>query len=278
MNLWQTLFLFLIYSFIGWAGESLSKTVKKRRGVNSGFLNGPICPIYGFGGFIMVFLVRLFEKRFSYFEASNSAAANAALFLISFVILSVWEYIVGLLLEKTFHVKYWDYSKKFLNIKGRVCLKNSLYWGVAGVLFAKVFEPWQNRVFLPAIKSVPQNVIIIFVSLAYGALLCDFIASVRSASGLRKALDKVKELSDIIKMRTEELEFHPTEAAKEFAGDKIQSLIIRETRLRLRLSTYADRMKKAFPTMKNEVLGKIELPDFDKNKLKKRLSELKSKR
>ena len=276
MTVYQTLFLFLIYSFIGWAGESLLKTATKKRPVNSGFLNGPVCPIYGFGGFIMLSLGKLFEKHFPYLATSNSVLALFSMFLISLVILTVWEYIAGVLLEKAFNTKYWDYSKKFLNIKGRICLKNSLYWGLTGVIFVKVFEPWQNKTLLHSVKAIPQNLLVIFVILSYAVFALDFVQSVRAASGLKKALDKVKELSESIKLHTEELEFHPTEAAREFAGDTIQLLKIRETRLKLKMTVYAARMRKAFPTMKSELLSRIELWGYDKYKLKKRLAELKN--
>ena len=278
MNLWQTALLFLVYSFIGWVGESLYKTEKKKHFINSGFLNGPLCPIYGFGGFIMILLVKIFEAYLPNIVTSNSIISLAAIFVISFVILSIWEYVVAVLLEAIFHVKYWDYSNRFLNIHGRVCLNNSVYWGICGFIFTKLFDPWQQKFLLPAIKSIPHDSLIVLDIVLYSVLTIDIIKNVLSVAWLKKTIDKVKKLSDAIKARSEELEFHPTEAAKEFAGDKIHRLKIRETRLRLRLSMYSSRMKKAFPTMKNEVLSKIDAPDFDKYKLKKYLAELKFKR
>lgn len=272
------MFLFLLYSFIGWAGESLSKTVTRGHLINSGFLSGPVCPIYGFGGFIMMFLCALFIKLFPGISSSATPESFILLFFVSFAVLSVWEYAVGVLLEKTLHTKYWDYSKNPFNLKGRVCLKNSIYWGLAGLAFVKIFEPWQEKVLLPAVSSVPSIVLIIFDIAAYSLFAYDIAKNIHSAAGLYNALNKIKELSDIIKMHTEELEFHTTEAAKEFAGDKIHSLKIRETQLRLRLSTYAYRIRTAFPDVKSEMLNKIVLPDYDKHALKERLSELRRKR
>ena len=63
-------------------------------------------------------------------------------FLSGFVVLSVWEYIVAWALEKLFHEKYWDYSNKKFNINGRVCLLNSIFWGVLGVIFTYVVHPF----------------------------------------------------------------------------------------------------------------------------------------
>jgi len=101
----------------------------QRKVVNSGFLIGPFCPIYGYGAIIMYYcLIGLKNDIF-------------LLFISSFVILSFWEYIVGWMLEIVFKTKYWDYSKKFANINGRVCLLNSCFWGILGVLFINVIHP-----------------------------------------------------------------------------------------------------------------------------------------
>lgn len=48
-NVYQLLMLFLIYSFLGWCVEVSFVAVTTGRVVNRGFLNGPVCPIYGVG-------------------------------------------------------------------------------------------------------------------------------------------------------------------------------------------------------------------------------------
>ena len=129
----RLLLYFIIYSFFGWVLESIFKSILQRKIVNSGFLYGPICPIYGFGAIIML----LFLNKFKY--------NLVLLFLAGFIVLSVWEYIVGALLEKKFNTKYWDYSNNFLNIKGRVCLMNSIFWGILGVIFTLYIHPSVER-------------------------------------------------------------------------------------------------------------------------------------
>ena len=114
---------FIIYSFLGWLLESVFKTILEKKIVNSGFLHGPFCPIYGIGAIIM------------YLGLNNFSKYPILVFILGFLILSIWEYIVGWGLEKLFNTKYWDYSKNKFNIKGRVCLMNSLFWGVLGMIF-----------------------------------------------------------------------------------------------------------------------------------------------
>jgi len=95
---------FMIYSFLGWIIESVYKSILQKRFVNSGFLHGFLCPIYGFGALIMLlFLNQLKSNLF-------------IVFLAGIIILSIWEYFVGYLLEKILKTKYWDYSDNKYNI------------------------------------------------------------------------------------------------------------------------------------------------------------------
>ena len=120
---------FIVYSFLGWILESTFRSIIERKLINTGFLIGPLCPIYGFGACIMfLFLEGL----------SNNIILS---FLVSFVLLTLWEYVVGVMLEKMFHTKFWDYSNHKVNFQGRICLINSIYWGILGVVFIKIIHP-----------------------------------------------------------------------------------------------------------------------------------------
>lgn len=94
----KILFYFALYSFLGWCLESVYKTILEKKFVNSGFLHGPFCPIYGFGAIIMIMLLQ---------NLSNNIFL---IFCISTIVLTIWEYLVSVLLEKVFKTKYWDYS------------------------------------------------------------------------------------------------------------------------------------------------------------------------
>ena len=125
---------FIIYSFLGWVMESIFRTLWEKKIINTGFLKGPFCPIYGIGAIIMITLL------------SDLKDAPVLLFLISFIVLTIWEYLVGVLLEKLFKTKYWDYSDHKFNYKGRICLTNSLAWGILGVLFTKYIHPFIEQI------------------------------------------------------------------------------------------------------------------------------------
>lgn len=108
---------FLWYSLLGWIMETIYCSIKERRFVFRGFLKGPICPIYGFGVLMMVLVLSRFTQNVFLF------------YLVATVTMSAWEYFVGWLLEKTTHMKYWDYSDHRFNLEGRICLNTSLFWG-----------------------------------------------------------------------------------------------------------------------------------------------------
>ena len=124
---------FVIYSFLGWVLESIVRTICERKIINTGFLIGPFCPIYGFGAIIMILFLDGFKNNI------------LLLFFISVIVLTLWEYVVGVLLEKLFHTKYWDYSDHKFNYKGRICLTNSIAWGILGVLFINYIHPFIIR-------------------------------------------------------------------------------------------------------------------------------------
>ena len=89
--------------------ESIFRSICEKKLINTGFLRGPFCPIYGIGSIIMVVFLE------------NFAEAPILLFFTSMVVLTLWEYIVGVLLEKIFDTKYWDYSDHKFNFQGRIC-------------------------------------------------------------------------------------------------------------------------------------------------------------
>ena len=119
---------FIIYSFVGWLVEVIFQAVTKGKIVNRGFLNGPVCPIYGFG----MVAVLLF---FNHINVGNlQEASGLFLFVIGAVFSTVIELFGGWVLDKLFHTKWWDYSKEKFNLHGYICLRFSIIWGI-GVVF-----------------------------------------------------------------------------------------------------------------------------------------------
>lgn len=249
---------FIIYSFFGWVLESIFKTIYEKRLVNSGFLNGPFCPIYGIGAIIM--LTFLTNYRNDYF----------VLFIMGFVILSVWEYIVGWALEKVFHTKYWDYTNNKFNIQGRVCLMNSIFWGILGVVFIIWIHPFVTNALL-VIPGNIQNYITILIT-CY--LIVDFTITAIKVTKINTKLNKLSEITSTLKEKLEELK--DIGNIQEKGEAKLESAIaeLKEKQMELKntLDKQTARLRKAFPTMTSEKLS--ELGEF----LNQRIENLKNDR
>lgn len=143
-------FYFTIYSFLGWVCETIYCAIIDKKYVNRGFLKEPFCPIYGVGAVIVIIIL-------------TPVANNIMLlFLCGMIFTSILEYFTGFLLEAIFNLKWWDYSSYKFNIKGRVCLLNSVLFGILSVVTVKFINPVIGKI----IKSIPSNLsIFIFVIL-----------------------------------------------------------------------------------------------------------------
>lgn len=130
----EYLFLwFLFYSLAGWVYESILVSVQQRRPVNRGFLNGPLCPIYGTGAVLGVVVL-------------GDVRNPVVVFLISSVGACMLEYLTSWAMERLFHARWWDYSHFRFNLNGRICLLGALVFGVGGVVIVDVVQPWVARV------------------------------------------------------------------------------------------------------------------------------------
>ena len=119
----------IIYSFVGWVWETCYVSVKSGKFVNRGFINGPLCTIYGFGAVSVYMILRPFSDNLLY------------LYLGGVVVATALEYVTAVLMESIFHTSWWDYSDNKFNFQGRICLGASLGWGAFTVILFKVLHP-----------------------------------------------------------------------------------------------------------------------------------------
>ena len=238
MKIIYILDFFLIYSFAGWVLESVYKTICTKKFVNSGFLYGVFCPIYGIGALIMYLFLSICNNPIT-------------VFLTGFVVLSVWEYIVSWGIEKIFHETYWDYSNYKFNINGRVCLLNSIFWGVLGVIFTYIVHPFVET----QIIKINDIVLIVITVILLIIMLIDAIISIIKLNDISKKLETIKEIRKEIKGKLQELK--ATKSAKESIQLMINDLKEKEIKLKEKLVKQTDRIRKAFPTMKSETFKQI---------------------
>lgn len=156
---------FTIYSIIGWLLETAYAYHVFGHFVKRGFLFGPICPIYGCGGIIMINFLNKYKKN------------SIKLFFMSAIVFSVFEYVAGFALDALFSARWWDYTEEFLNLNGRISLFFSVVWGIFGILFINHFHPFIEKKTKLILKKIPCKIRKIATKLIFVAILTDFILS-----------------------------------------------------------------------------------------------------
>lgn len=171
----QWLLFFFTYSVLGWIRESLYVSTKEHQWINRGFLYGPWLPIYGFGAIIILFLTLPVRKNLIW------------IFLLGMTGATVLEYVTGDVMERLFHVRYWDYSKQPLNVNGHICLGVSLAWGVFSILLVHfLHSPVEQLVFAIPPRSADALSMLLTVLFAV-----DTTKSVQSALDLKSLLNSM---------------------------------------------------------------------------------------
>jgi uncharacterized membrane protein len=198
---WQIIFLlFISFSFIGWASEVTYVGIfSTHKFINRGFLHGPICPIYGVGGILILSLPQIILKSW------------ILLFFSSMFLCTIVEYFASWILEKIFHMKWWDYSKYRFNIHGRVCLLNSLLFGVLSVLIVYFVEPFILK-FWQGFSFYWQG---FFASALLIILILDLIVTVKELVDFTATMKKIKTFSENLRAKFEKEEWFLGETLQE---------------------------------------------------------------
>lgn len=169
---------FTFYSWLGWITETVFKSIRDNRFVNSGFLSGPFCPLYGLGAVIIIQSVEMLDRSFVIVNPLTDLIVKV---LVAIVLTSLLEYVTGMILEGLFNCKWWDYSDEFFNIQGRVCLKYSVFWGAMAYSLIVLIHP----VYLEVMHDIP---------LASGYVFAGLIA-------IYFGFDAIKSINDVLDLR-----------------------------------------------------------------------------
>lgn len=181
-NVYQLLMLFLIYSFLGWCVEVSFVAVTTGRVVNRGFLNGPVCPIYGVG---MLGALLLLEP----------VSGNLVLlFFLGMLLCTLVELIGGWILEKAFHTRWWDYTDKPFNLGGYICLGFSIMWGLAVTFAVRLIHP----LIFSLVCWLPHLLGWISIGVLYALFLIDFVLTLITVVGIRKQLGELERVGQAL--------------------------------------------------------------------------------
>lgn len=226
---------FFIYAFLGWCAEVSFATLKSGKLVNRGFLNGPLCPIYGFGCLGIVTVLTPLSQNL------------ILLFFGSFIFASVLEFVTGFVLGKIFKQKWWDYSKEPFNIMGYVCLRMSVLWGFACVFVVKLVHP----PIAFAVSKIPSPVNLIVAVILYAILIADIIVSVFQ---LIKHKNNLKKLNALIGEKMNEAQAKMRVSSDKISGGIYRGTVKSVTELNeLAAKIKKSRLVKAFPALGEKI-------------------------
>ncbi|MGL4876332.1 MAG: putative ABC transporter permease [Clostridium sp.] len=242
---------FTIYSFIGWIVECVYCAIIDKTWVNRGFLNGPVCPVYGVGSICVVWGLSSYKNNI------------IMLFLIAVIVTTIVEYITAVILEKMFNLKWWDYSTYKFNYKGRICLLNSVLFGLGSVVLVKFIQPFiQEFVYVAKIEYGFYLALVLSL-----ILIVDFIITLLSLINMKNVLERLCVIKDEFKLLEVTLEkFNESEFKKGFyklkekkesgdAKNKIEEFYNKIKELKEN-SAVQKRILKAFPHVKSIKYGK----------------------
>ncbi len=286
-DLIQLLAFFMFYAVVGWCVEVIYHAVTTGKFINRGFLNGPVCPIYGVGAVIVILLLTPLEENLLLLYAG------------SVILTSALEFITGFVLEKIFHQRWWDYTDEHFNIMGYVCLRFSLMWGFGCVFIMKIVQP----LVILTVEKVPETLRNISFFAYYGLFVTDIVITVIALTKIQARLclanDADRLLNRIAEIIGSRLTTGTLKGMQEFREHKEQFDDIKNkaqektalleqryeelknraaSRKRLesweRLSFVQKRLEKAYPALDLKRLGQFSLSEKLKS-LRSKLEEYK---
>lgn len=179
LTVYKIVSYFVIYSFFGWCLEVVYQAVEHGKFINRGFLNGPYCPIYGFGVILVCFVLDPIKENI------------IVLYVGAVILTTALELLTGFLLEKIFNQKWWDYSRERFNMKGYICLKFSLLWGVACLIAVRLIHPLVEKY----VTKLPQRFGIVALSIIMVGFVSDMIITVMAIVHIKKKLRLLDDIS-----------------------------------------------------------------------------------
>lgn len=165
------LWLFFAYSFAGVIVEMIYCFLIEHKGViesRLGILYLPFNPLYGLGGVAVTFILAPFISE------------PWMVFLVGLVVCTALEYVASFVMEKLFKSVFWDYSKEFLNIQGRICLKYAIFWGLLSLVLIYVLDVVNLLIIVQFARPFADIVLWVLVALTLASIVLTLLAYART--------------------------------------------------------------------------------------------------
>lgn len=244
MNFYQLVIYFSICSFLGWVVETFFCSLQAGKFVFRGFLAGPVCPIYGFGAILVLFLLVPFSDNV------------VLVYVFGVIVMTALEYFVGYLLEKIFKKTFWDYSNHRYNINGRVNLTFSLFWGILCLVVVYLVYPAAESL----IGRMSGNFQIVTVVVILVVLALDLLYSIRYTLVFNRELLTLTAISERIEKIRADMLVSAEEKKAKLAEDMAQLLSQQEERAKS-VFRKMRRILDAFPKMRMSRKDRLSIRD-----------------
>lgn len=193
MWFYKYLFIFALFSIVGWIIELIYRSIRSHKLINPGFMIGCVVPLYGVGTIILNLISILISKiSFEY--------KIIFIFFMSIVLLTLLELICGFIFLKFFHIRLWDYRNNKMNFKGFICVRFAFIWGILGTFYYLCIYPNINNI---SNKVINSNFGIFSLGIFLGIFLIDLSLSVNLFNRLIKYAEDVKQNINVEKIKLE---------------------------------------------------------------------------
>ena len=236
----QLLWIFPIYSVLGWFMEVVYVSIKTSKFVNRGFLNGFICPIYGVGVCMMILILSPIKDNL------------LLLFLGAMLFGSLVELVSGFLLFRIFRIRWWDYSDVPFNLNGYICLQLCLIWGALGVILMHFLQP--PIAYL--IQLLPGAALVVLLVAFYIYFIVDITITVLAIKKWSRDLEEITRLAARIRKSSDFI-------AEEVGTSAIQAAQrIEESEIAEKSRKIKERVQTAAEDTRERVKARVE--DFER--------------
>ena len=250
----QWLFLFYFYCFAGWCFESVFVSLKSHKWVNRGFMRGPFLPLYGSGAIMMLVVSMPYADNIPLTYVAGVFGATAL------------EYVTGVAMVALFKMRYWDYSNRFLNFQGHICLRSSLTWGLFTVLMTRVIHrPIESMMY-----RIPGQVLYYATVVLTIYIVADFTLSFKAALDLRDIMVKIMKAREELERMQKRLDVLIAFNNEE----KEQKRLDRGERRESRLADLTASLEQAFAAIKEAFLSR---PTSYGESVREEIAELRGK-
>lgn len=174
--MYKWLFFLYFYSFLGWCFESVYVSVKTKQWVNRGFMRGPFLPIYGTGAVMMLLVSKPFQDNLLLTYLAGCVGAT------------LLEYVTGTVTEALFKVRYWDYTGKFMNFQGQICLTSTIAWGFFTIMMTELLHGRTELL----VAMMPEHLLKLLTFVLTIFISVDYSLSFKAALDIRDVLIRLE--------------------------------------------------------------------------------------